>query len=108
MSDGETALISWAFIFEAPQMDPAVDRMVVERGGVRTTIVGVPEQAAVVDVAVALVEDGAQFIELCGGFEPIWAGRVIEATGGRVPVGSVGYAGGASVTRLAELFGPSA
>ena len=108
MGDGETALISWAFIFEAPQMDPAVDRMVVERGGVRTTIVGVPEQAAVVDVAVALVEDGAQFIELCGGFEPVWAGRVIEATGGRVPVGSVGYAGGASVTRLAELFGPSA
>ncbi|UHQ22252.1 DUF6506 family protein [Lysobacter sp. 5GHs7-4] len=79
MSDGEAALISWAFIFEAPQMDPAVDRMVIERGGVRTTIVGVPEQAAVVDVAVALVEDGAQFIELCGGFEPVWAGRVFDA-----------------------------
>lgn len=101
-------MISWAFIFELPEMDSTVDRMVVERDDVRTVIVGVPEPAAVVAVAVALVEEGAQFIELCGGFDPIWPGRVMEATGGRVPVGAVGYAGGASVTRLAEIFAPPA
>ena len=36
-------MISWAFIFEAPETNPQVDRMVIERGGMRTTIVGVPE-----------------------------------------------------------------
>ena len=97
-------MISWAFIFEAPETDPRTDRFVIERGGVRSTVVAVPEQSAVVQVAVDLVRDGVQFIELCGGFEPIWAGRVVEATGGSVPVGCVGYAGGASVAQLAAVF----
>lgn len=101
-------MVSWAFIFEAPQTDPRTDRMVIERGGLRTTVVAVPEQSAVTRVAADLVEDGVQFIELCGGFEPIWAGKVIEATGGRVPVGTVGYAGGASIARLAGIFTPKA
>lgn len=97
-------MINWAFIFEAPETDPGTDRLVIERGGVRSTVVAVPEQSAVVQVAVDLVRDGAQFIELCGGFEPIWAGKVIEATGGSVPVGCVGYAGGVSVAQLAAVF----
>lgn len=99
-------MISWAFIFEAPETDPAVDRMVIERGGVRSTVVAVPEPSMAPRVAADLVADGVQFIELCGGFEPEWAGKVIEATGGRVPVGTVGYAGGASVARLADIFAP--
>ncbi|WP_437812876.1 DUF6506 family protein [Sorangium sp. So ce1078] len=97
-------MISWAFIFEAPETDPSTDRFVIDRGGVRSTIVAVPEQSAVIQVAVDLVRDGVQFIELCGGFEPSWAGKVIEATGGSVPVGCVGYAGGASVSKLAAIF----
>ena len=28
-------MISWAFIFEAPETNPQVDRMVIERGGMR-------------------------------------------------------------------------
>jgi Family of unknown function (DUF6506) len=97
-------MITWAFIFEAPDTDPTTDRMVIERAGMRHIVVAVPEQAAVVQAAVALVAEGAQFIELCGGFEPGWAGRVIEATGGRVPVGTVGYAGGQSILAMANLF----
>lgn len=97
-------MINWAFIFEAPETDPGIDRFVIERGGVRSTVVAVPEQSAVVQVAVDLVRDGVQFIELCGGFEPTWVGKVVEATGGSVPVGCVGYAGGTSVARLAALF----
>jgi hypothetical protein len=58
----------------------------------------------VVPTAVELVNDGVQFIELCGGLEPVWAGRVIEATGGRVPVGTVGYAGGESLKKIAAVF----
>lgn len=98
-------MINWAFIFEAPGTDPRVDRFVIEREGVRSTLVGVPEQAVAVQVAVDLVDGGVQFIELCGGFEPVWAGKIAEATGGTVPVGCVGYAGGASIARLAATFG---
>jgi hypothetical protein len=97
-------MINWAFIFEAPETDPKVDRFVIERGGVRSTVVAVPEQSAVVQVAVDLVRDGAQFIELCGGFEPIWHGKVVEATGGAVPIGCVGYSGGASVAKMTAIF----
>lgn len=97
-------MISWAFIFEAPETDPGIDLFVIERGGVRSTLVAIPQQSAVVQVAVDLVRNGVQCIELCGGFEPIWAGKVAEATGGSVPVGCVGYAGGASIARLAEIF----
>ncbi len=95
---------SWAFIYlGSGSEDPAVDRAVIERGGLRTTIVAVPEAAAAVPVARELVDGGAQTIELCGGLGPVWAARVIEATGGRVPVGAVGY-GGESVHALAALF----
>ena len=65
--------------------------MEIERDGVRTTLVGVPEQAAVIEAAVDLVDSGVQVIELCGILGPVWAARVIEATGGRVPVGAVSY-----------------
>lgn len=99
-------MVSWAFIFEAPDTDPRADRMVIERGGIRSIVVAVPEPSAVLQTAVDLVNDGVQFIELCGGFEPSWAGRVIEATGGHVPVGTVGYAGGKSVRRMAAIFAP--
>jgi hypothetical protein len=97
-------MITWAFIFEAPETDPRTDRMVIERGGMRNIVVAVPEQSAVVRTALDLVAEGAQFIELCGGFEPIWAGRVIEATDGRIPVGTVGYSGGQSVLAMAKIF----
>lgn len=97
-------MISWAFIFEAPETDPKVDRLLIERGGVRSIIVAVPEQSAAPEVAVELVAEGVQFIELCGGFEPQWAGVVTEATNGRVPVGSVGYSGGRAIAALAEIF----
>lgn len=99
-------MVSWAFIFEAPETDPATDRMVIERGGLRSIVVAIPDPAAVTAVAVELVDAGVQFIELCGGFEPEWAGRVVEATGGRVPVGTVGYAGGGSVARMSAIFSP--
>lgn len=97
-------MVSWAFIFEAPETNPATDRFVIDRGGQRNTIVAVAEQADAVQLAVELVKDGVQFIELCGGFEPIWVGKIIEATGGEIPVGNVGFSGGASVARMVQIF----
>lgn len=95
---------TWGFIYlGAGSEDPAVDRAVIERGGLTTTIVAVPTREAAVDAAVELVDAGAQSIELCGAFGPVWTARVIEATGGRVPVGAVAY-GEESVHALAALF----
>ena len=41
------------------------------------------------DEARALAEEGIGCIELCGAFGPDGARQVIEATGGRIPVGYV-------------------
>jgi hypothetical protein len=94
----------WAFIYLGTGAeDPAVDRAVIERGGLRTTIVAVPDRAAVVPVAEELVAAGAQSIELCGGFGTEAAAGVVAALAGRVPVGSVTY-GMESIHALAALF----
>ena len=98
-------LNNWAFIYLGTGIEnPDVDRAVIEAGGLRTTIVAVPEASRVVNVAVDLVRHGAQTIELCGAFGPTWTARVIEATGGVVPVGSVNY-GQESIAALVELVG---
>jgi hypothetical protein len=76
---------SWAFIYVRPAADTALDRVEIEREGVRTTLIGVPDQAAAIEAAVDLVASGVQVIELCGIRGPVWAARVIEATRGRVP-----------------------
>lgn len=83
--------------------DPAVHRAVIEHGGLRTTIVAVPSQEAVVDVAVEMARGGTQMIELCGAFGPVWTARVIDAVGPQIPVGAVTY-GMESVHAVADLF----
>lgn len=93
----------WGFIYvQGPGTDPARDRVLVDGNGLTTTIVAVPDQLAALKVAVELVDDGAQFIELSGSFGPVWAAKVIEAIGGRVPVGAVTY-GTESIRALASL-----
>lgn len=69
----------------------------------RMKVVGVKTAAQGVDVARAMVEEGVQLIELCGGFGPVWTGRVIEAINGAIPVGSVGY-GPESIDSMYRLF----
>jgi hypothetical protein len=94
----------WGFIYlGGGEEDPAVDRAVIERSGITTTIVAVPDAAAAATVAVELVDAGAQSIELCGGFGPQVVVDVLAATGGRVPVGGVTY-GVESIHGLASLF----
>jgi hypothetical protein len=47
----------------------------------RMKVVGVQKPEEGVQVAKDMVAEGIQLIELCGGFSPVWAGRIIDAAG---------------------------
>lgn len=97
------ALTRFGFIVTGNGYDPAEHVTRLESPQMVTTIVGVsrPEQAPA--VARAMVADGVQLIELCGGFGPVWTARVIDAIAGAVPVGAVGY-GPESIDQMHALF----
>ncbi|MFJ2741496.1 DUF6506 family protein [Streptomyces sp. NPDC087440] len=101
------ALDAFGFLFTGRGLDPDQDRSVIERDGFRAVLVGMADPAQAPAVAAALVDEGIQLIELCGGFGPVWTAKVIEATKSRVPVGSVGY-GPESIDGMAALFPPQA
>jgi hypothetical protein len=96
---------NWAYIFHAPQTDPAKDRLVIDRAGCKSTIVGVPDHAAAVKVAVELASAGAKSIELCGFFGPVAAAEIHKATEGRVALGVVMF-GAESVPNVMKAFFP--
>jgi hypothetical protein len=66
-------------------------------------VVGVVHASEGVEVAKAMVAEGIQLIELCGGFSPVWAGKIIEAIDYAVPVGVVAY-GPESIDAMYKLF----
>jgi 2-keto-3-deoxy-6-phosphogluconate aldolase len=70
---------------------------------ITTLMVGVSKPEQAIAVARAMVADGVQLIELCGGFGPVWTARVIDAIGGAIPVGSVGY-GPEAIDQMHALF----
>jgi len=66
-------------------------------------VVGVSEPSLGIAAAQAVVAEGIPLIELCGGFSPVWAGRIIEAIDYQVPVGVVAY-GPESIEGMHRLF----
>ncbi|PZG16542.1 hypothetical protein C1I95_17265 [Micromonospora craterilacus] len=98
--------LSWAYIYEHPGSDPVDDRVVLDRDGQRTYLVPVPDPSMAPAVAADLVAEGVALIELCGGFALTAAARVVEAVGGRVPVGHVTFAVDSvrGATQYGELF----
>lgn len=66
-------------------------------------VVGVATASEGINVAKAMVAEGIQLIELCGGFSPVWAGKIIEAIDYAVPVGVVAY-GPESIDAMYRLF----
>ena len=66
-------------------------------------VVGVRAAADGIAAAKEMVAEGIQLIELCGGFSPVWAGKIIEAIDYAVPVGVVAY-GPESIDALSRLF----
>ncbi|WP_028602600.1 DUF6506 family protein [Ottowia thiooxydans] len=96
-------LARFGFIVTGAGLNPSQHRCVMASDRFQMIAVGVPTAAAGVDVARALVAEGVQLIELCGGFGPGGTAAVLEAVGGAVPIGSVGY-GPESIDALARLF----
>jgi hypothetical protein len=85
-----------AFLFLHPQADPATDRIAHEHTGSRTLLAWVPDASAAAEVARELADQGVRLIELYRGFDLRQAAMVVEAVGGRAPVGLAGHALGAA------------
>lgn len=81
------------FIFLGSDFDPQIHRTVVKTESMTYTMIGLSftEKARVIELARTAVKEGAQMIELCGGFGPVWIAQVIDAIEGVVPVGGVFY-----------------
>jgi len=80
-----------AFIFLAPEADPAAHRAQVVTPVVELTVVGVADYAGAEQVARALVDEGIGAIELCGGFGHEGTARIVRAVQGKAAVGVVRF-----------------
>jgi hypothetical protein len=95
------ALTKFGFVVVGNQLDAW---QVLASPSFSMIVAGVPSPEFGPQAAVRMIAEGVQLIELCGGFGPLWTARVIEATGNRVPIGSVAY-GPEALTGLSALFG---
>lgn len=84
---------NFAFIFLGPGLDPKTHRAQIKTQDLTYTTIGIDfnHKQQVIDIAHELVTQGAQMIELCGGFGPVWIARLSEALNFKVPVGGVAY-----------------
>ena len=82
-----------AFIFLAPEVDPDKDRKVVITPQVELTVVAANNYKEAEAVAIKLVDEGIEAIELCGGFGNRGTARIAEAVAGKAAVGVVRFDG---------------
>ena len=82
-----------AFIFLAPEVDPDKDRKTVVTPQVELTAVAANNYKEAERVALKLVEEGIEAIELCGGFGNKGTARIAEAVAGKAAVGVVRFDG---------------
>ena len=83
----------FTYIFLGPELDPQKNRSVIKTENLTFTAIGIDfhHKEQVIDVAKEAIANGAQIIELCGGFGPVWIAKISEAIHYQVPVGSVVY-----------------
>ena len=77
-----------AFLIMHPDFKADRDRASIH-GADASSIIGVSSLEEACTVAAGLEQEGIGCRELCGAFTQAGAGAVIEATGGRIPVGFV-------------------
>jgi len=80
-----------AFIFVAPEADPAIHRSVIDSPVVELTVVGVKDYKVAVKVAKKLVDNGIEAIELCAGFGNEGTAAIAKAVKGKAAVGAVRF-----------------
>lgn len=97
------ALHKFGFIVSGGGLNPAVHRMEMRSAAFTMVAVGVADTQQAPEVARAMLAEGVQLIELCGGFGPLGTAQVLDAVGGAVPVGAVGY-GPESIAGMHALF----
>ncbi|MEV4168435.1 DUF6506 family protein [Nonomuraea sp. NPDC049709] len=88
-------------IYEEAGADPQADVMVVENGRGRTRVRAVAEPAQMVDLVAGLVGEGADQVELCGGFGAVWHAEARRVAAGKATVGAI-YYGFESLTNVAS------
>jgi hypothetical protein len=83
----------FAYIFLGPDLNPDENRVEIKTDKLRFVAIGVDfnHKEIVIDIAKEVLADGAQMIELCGGFGPLWIAKISEAINHAIPVGSVAY-----------------
>jgi hypothetical protein len=84
---------NFSYIFLGPNLDPVEHRATIQSKGVTFTTIGIDfhQKEMVIEVAQEAVRNGAQMIELCGGFGPVWVAKLSEALQKKIPVGGVYY-----------------
>ena len=97
------ALTNFGFIVRGAGLDPARDVQVMKTSLFKMTTIGISRPDQGLEAAQRLVADGAQLIELCGAFGPVWTAKIIEAIDDAVPIGSVAY-GPEAVDRVHAIF----
>lgn len=70
------ALAKFGFIVSGAQLDPTRHRLSMTSPAFEMIAVGVGELGQAPAVALQMVDDSVQLIELCGGFGPCWTARV--------------------------------
>jgi len=97
-------LNDYAFIVFGPDyLDEST--AIIQSASQKTRIIGVNSLNRAEEIALELVNDGVQLIELCGWFGPKGASRIIDAVGDKIPIGFVGH-GPDSIETMYKLFGP--
>lgn len=82
-----------AFIFLAPEANPDKDRQTVVTPQVELTAVAAANYKEAEALAIKLVEQGIEAIELCGGFGNKGTARIAAAVAGKAVVGVVRFDG---------------
>ena len=82
-----------AFIFVAPGADSKQHRSWVETPQISLLAVAAKGYEDAAQLARELVAEGIQAIELCGGFGNMGTAKIVEAVGGKIPVGVVRFDG---------------
>lgn len=80
-----------AFMFIAPDAEPAEHRAVIDTPLVQLSVVGVKDYEAAIQTVQSLVEDGITAIELCAGFGIEGSAAVKRAIKGKAVVGTVHF-----------------